>query len=264
MLVGADEKKMEQVREAMLQMISGWNQQHVASIVRETLDEIVTPIIYAEALDLIDVHHAAGRKVVIVSSAPEEVVRPLGEFLGVDDVIATRAAVDDDGNYTGELEFYVYGPHKAEAVRELAAREGHRPRGVLRVQRLDHRRADARAVGHPVAVNPDRDLARLARAEGWGVENFEHPVRLRDRVPVPARGPGDRGRRRARGRGRRRDVVVAPPPHPCRVTRLRSPDEPARRSGRAPGPHEAGPGTRVCRLVLMAFGVRPRGPCGPR
>ena len=46
-----------------------------------------------------------------------------------------------------------------------------------------------RAVGHPVAVNPDRDLARVARAEGWGVENFEHPVRLRDRMPVPALGP---------------------------------------------------------------------------
>jgi HAD superfamily hydrolase (TIGR01490 family) len=189
MLVGADEKKMEQVRVAMLKMISGWNQHHVASIVRETLDEIVTPIIYAEALDLIDMHHAEGRKVVIVSSAPEEVVRPLGEHLGVDDVIATRAAVDANGDYTGELEFYGYGPHKAEALRALAARE-----------HLDLAESYAysdsitdepmlRAVGHPVAVNPDRDLARLARAEGWGVENFEHPVRLRDRVPVPAPGP---------------------------------------------------------------------------
>ena len=70
MLVGADEKKMEKVRVAMLQMISGWNRDDVATIVREALDEIVTPIIYAEALDLIDFHHAAGRKVVIVSSSP--------------------------------------------------------------------------------------------------------------------------------------------------------------------------------------------------
>ena len=36
---------------------------------------------------------AAGRDVIIVSSAPEEVVRPLGEFLGVDDVIATGGTV---------------------------------------------------------------------------------------------------------------------------------------------------------------------------
>ena len=95
MLVGADEAKMEKLRDAMLDMIRGWNQHEVAGIVRETLDEVVTPIIFGEALDLIDEHQTAGRLVVIVSSAPEEVVRPLGEFLGVDDVIATRADVDE-------------------------------------------------------------------------------------------------------------------------------------------------------------------------
>jgi hypothetical protein len=42
-----------------------------------------------------------------------------------------------------------------------------------------------RAVGHPVAVNPDRDLARVAREEGWPILTFVRPVRLRDRVPVP-------------------------------------------------------------------------------
>ena len=88
MLVGADEAKMEKLRVAMLQMIRGWSQQEVAEIVRETLDDVVTPIVFSEALDLIREHQAAGRSVVIVSSAPEEVVRPIGEFLGVDDVIA--------------------------------------------------------------------------------------------------------------------------------------------------------------------------------
>jgi HAD superfamily hydrolase (TIGR01490 family) len=189
MLVGADEKKMEKVRVAMLQMISGWNQHHVASIVREALDEIVTPIIYAEALDLVDLHHAEGRKVVIVSSAPEEVVRPLGEFLGVDDVIATRAAVDANGDYTGELEFYGYGPHKADAVRALASREGIDLAGSYAYTDSITDEPMLRAVGHPVAVNPDRDLARVARAEGWGIEHFEHPVRLRDRMPTPGVGP---------------------------------------------------------------------------
>ena len=189
MLVGADEKKMEKVRVAMLQMINGWNQQHVASIVRETLDEIITPIIYAEALDLIDLHHAAGRKVVIVSSSPEEVVRPLGEFLGVDDVIATRAAVDARGDYTGELDFYGYGPHKAEGVRAMASREGIDLAESYAYSDSITDEPMLRAVGHPVVVNPDRDLARVARAEGWQIEHFEHPVRLRDRVPMPAVGP---------------------------------------------------------------------------
>ena len=44
-------------------------------------------------------------------------------------------------------------------------------------------------VGHPVAVNPDRELARVARDRGWEVRQFVQPVRLRDRVPVPPAAP---------------------------------------------------------------------------
>ena len=187
MLVGADEDKREKLRGAMLDMIRGWNQHEVAAIVREALDEVVTPIIFSEALDLIEEHQQAGRLVVIVSSAPEEVVRPLGEFLGVDDVIATQADVDDRGNYTGELAFYGYGPFKAEAIRAFADREGLE---LVESYAYSDSATDEpmlRAVGHPVAVNPDRDLARLARDEGWPVLKFVRPVRLRDRLPVPSR-----------------------------------------------------------------------------
>ena len=46
----------------------------MSDIVRETLDEVLTPIIYAEALELIEEHKAAGRKTVIISSSPIETV----------------------------------------------------------------------------------------------------------------------------------------------------------------------------------------------
>jgi HAD superfamily hydrolase (TIGR01490 family) len=182
MLVGADESKMEKLRAAMLDMIRGWNQRHVAGIVRDTLNEVVTPIIFKEALDLIAEHHAAGRRVVLVSSAPEEVVRPLGEHLGVDDVIATRAEVDADGNYTGELAFYGYGPNKAEAIVAMAAAEGIDLAQSYAYSDSITDEPMLRTVGRPVAVNPDRDLARLAKAEGWEVQHFARPVRLRDRM----------------------------------------------------------------------------------
>ena len=185
MLVGADENKMEKLRVAMLGMIRGWNRDHVAEIVRETLDEVVMPIIFAEALDLIAEHQREGRTVVIVSSAPEEVVAPLGEYLGVDEVIATRAEVDDDGNYTGELAYYGYGPHKASAIEELAAREGIDLSESYAYSDSVTDEPMLRLVGHPVAVNPDKELARVARAEGWPTVTFRRPVRLRDRVPVP-------------------------------------------------------------------------------
>jgi HAD superfamily hydrolase (TIGR01490 family) len=185
MLVGADENKMEKLRVAMLDMIRGWNRDHVAEIVREALDEVVTPIIFAEAVELIAEHQAEGRKVVIVSSAPEEVVAPLGEFLGVDEVIATRAEIDEDGAYTGELSYYGYGPHKATAIEELADREGIDLSESYAYSDSITDEPMLRVVGHPVVVNPDRELGRVAREEGWPVRHFVRPVRLRDRVPVP-------------------------------------------------------------------------------
>src|SRR4029079_1315733 len=70
MLVGADESKMGEVREAMLSLTKGWQQDHVAQIVAETLDEVISPIVFAEALELFDEHHAAGQQGVIVSPPP--------------------------------------------------------------------------------------------------------------------------------------------------------------------------------------------------
>jgi HAD superfamily hydrolase (TIGR01490 family) len=189
MLVGADEQKMEKLRVAMAAITRGWNRDHVASIVRETLTDVIEPIIYAEALELFDDHHAAGREVVIVSSAPLEVVEPMAEFLGADAAIGTRAAVDAEGDYTGDLEFYAYGPNKAQAIRELAARE------YINLP-MSYAYSDSitdlpmlEVVGHPVAVNPDKELGRVARERDWEIREFARPVRLRDRMPVPPAGP---------------------------------------------------------------------------
>jgi HAD superfamily hydrolase (TIGR01490 family) len=183
---GASERKLERIRELMLTLIKGWDHDQIKEIVREALEETVEPIIYAEALDLIEAHRAAGYKVYLVSASPDVIVQPLAEHLGVDGAIASRPLVGEDGRYTGEMEFYSYGPFKAEAMRELAAAEG-----------VDLEESSAysdsytdlpmlEAVGHPVAVNPDRVLAKVAREREWEVMQFTKPVRLRDRVATPS------------------------------------------------------------------------------
>jgi phosphoserine phosphatase len=157
----------------------------VARIVRETLDDVVEPIIYAEALELIEQHQAEGRRTYIVSASPEEIVQPLAEYLGVDGAIASRAVVDLDGRYTGEMAFYAYGPFKAEAIDNLAMFEGIDLAASYAYSDSYTDVPMLEVVGHPVAVNPDRVLARLARERGWEIRQFTRPVRLRDRVPVP-------------------------------------------------------------------------------
>lgn len=189
MLVGADEAKMERMRESMLRLTKGWDQARIAEIVRETLDEVVSPIIFAEAIELIEEHQRAGRRIVIVSSSPAEVVEPLASYLGVTTFIATRAAVDGEGRYTGELEFYAYGPHKADAMREMAERDGIDLAASYAYSDSITDLPMLEVVGHPVVVNPDRELGRIAAEREWEVRTFARPVRLRDRMPAPPGGP---------------------------------------------------------------------------
>lgn len=181
--LGAGEKRMGRTREAMLELTRGWDSERVTQIVRETLLETVEPIIYQEALALMEEHRKAGRRVYIVSAAPEEIVQPLAELLGADGAVASRAEIDPQGRYTGMLAFYASGPSKAEAIAALAqthqihlAESFAYSDSITDLPMLE-------AVGHPVVVNPDRALARLAAERGWEVRQFTQPVRLRNRGP---------------------------------------------------------------------------------
>jgi hypothetical protein len=97
--------------------------------------------------------------------------------------------VDDDGRYTGEMAFYAYGPNKAVAMREFAEAENIDLAASFAYSDSATDLPLLEVVGHPVVVNPDRELMKAAREHEWEVRRFVHPVRLRDRVPVPPAGP---------------------------------------------------------------------------
>lgn len=192
-MFGADHAQLERVRMELAELTRGWDKREIEQLVEETVDEVVAPLVFAEALALIDEHHRAGRKVVVISSSPVEVVAPLGKYLGVDEVIGTRPEIDGEGKYTGRLDFYAYGPGKAVAIRDMSEREG-----IV----LDESYAYSdsatdipmlETVGHPVAVNPDRELRQVAEQRGWEVMEFQRPVTIRTRLatipkPVPVIG----------------------------------------------------------------------------
>ena len=184
--LGADEVRLERVRDTALRVSKGWEQRRISAIVRETITEVIEPIVYAEALELMAMHREAGRKVFIVSASPEEIVAPLAQYLGADEAVATRAVLDENGCYTGDVERYCYGPEKVRVLRELAERDGIDLDASYAYSDSATDAPMLAAVGHAIAVNPDRELLRLARTAGWEVVRFSHRVQLRERVVFPS------------------------------------------------------------------------------
>ncbi len=181
-LIGADENKMDRMRAALLELTKGWDKERVSALVRETLAEIIDPIIFAEALELIEEHRAAERRIYIVSSSAEEIVKPLAEYIGVPNVIATRATIDAEGRYSGELEFYAYAEGKREAILEEAQKMGIDLSASYAYSDSATDLPMLEAVGHPHAVNPDKELRKVAEERGWPILKFQNPVSLRRRI----------------------------------------------------------------------------------
>ena len=183
---GADQDQLERIKEELSNMTRGWSRDEVVSLVEETVDQVVAPLVFAEALAIIDEHRRAGRRVVVVSASPEEIVRPLCRYLGIEDVIATRSEVDDQGRYTGQIQLYAYGPGKAEAIAEMARAEEIDLEGSYSYSDSATDLPMLEIVGHPVAVNPDTELRAIAEDRGWEIRRFESAVTLRDKLTAKA------------------------------------------------------------------------------
>ena len=183
---GADHDQMEKMRQFMSQLCAGWDVATVREIVTDTLLNTVEPLVYDEAVNLIEEHRLAGRDIVIVSASGAEVVDPIGQMLGADRVVATRMEIVD-GHYTGNIDYYAYAEEKARAIEELAEQVGY---DLTECYAYSDSITDVhmlQVVGHPSAVNPDKELRRVANERGWPVLTFVRPVALRPHFLPAAR-----------------------------------------------------------------------------
>jgi len=138
----------------------------------EKLEGLVTPY----ARPLLDEHRRAGRPVVLATTTPHDLVEPLAERLGFDDVVATRYGETDSGEYTGKLEGeFVWATGKLSAVRRWAERNGIDLDQSYAYSDSFYDIPLLSAVGHPHAVNPDPRLQIVATLRRWPVLHLDVP-----------------------------------------------------------------------------------------
>jgi HAD superfamily hydrolase (TIGR01490 family) len=172
-LRGATDEETAVVLAQIKKLLRGVRERDLAWMAPEVLAGII-PRIYPQMLDEVRSHQDAGRPVFIVSAAGNELVSMLAYVLAMDGGIGTAYAVGEDGLMTGELDGpFMYGEGKVEAMRGFAKDHDI---DLAESYAYSDSASDLpmlRAVGHPVAVNPDAPLAELAKAEGWRVMRFE-------------------------------------------------------------------------------------------
>ena len=186
LLVGAGTQRSSSLMEHLALMSAGISRRDLVEVVEGALTTAIEPAVYAEALDLIEGHRRAGHDVVVVSASISEMVAPIARLVGADRAVATHMEVGEDGLFTGRIARSMLHSEKVVALREDAAAHGIDPARCWAYSDSISDEPMLSAVGHPVAVNPDRDLRRLAQERDWPVRDFARPVRLRPRWEPPS------------------------------------------------------------------------------
>jgi HAD superfamily hydrolase (TIGR01490 family) len=133
----------------------------------------VLPRLYPQMLDVAYGHQDAGVPVFICTAATQGTADMLAHVLGFDGAAGSRLEARD-GVYTGGFDGpFCYREGKPVRMRELAEARGLDLEASWAYSDSESDLPMLRAVGHPVAVNPDRELALVARAQGWEVMRFE-------------------------------------------------------------------------------------------
>jgi HAD superfamily hydrolase (TIGR01490 family) len=191
---GASHEAVRRGAEDGLRLLAGYRPEELRGLVAEAMEPVLRPLVYAEPLRLVEHHRARGERVFVVSATLQEIVEAIADELGFDGALGTICEVRD-GRYTGRALRALHAEAKAACLKELAAREDLDLSACTAYSDSHTDLPFLDAVGHPVAVNPDRQLRRVAADRGWPVLEFSARAypHARRRVPPVVVGAGIAG-----------------------------------------------------------------------
>ena len=171
-LHGSTDEMTDRLKEDVAEMIRDVSVRDLERLTPDILAGLL-PRVFPQMLRIAWDHQDAGRRIYVVTAASQEMAELVARTLVFDGAIGFRSEIVD-GRYTGRPAGpFTYREGKAQAIRELAAREGIDLASSWGYSDSESDLPMLRAVGHPVAVNPDHELLRVAREESWDVLRFD-------------------------------------------------------------------------------------------
>jgi HAD superfamily hydrolase (TIGR01490 family) len=179
-LKGSTDERTEALKQRIGEALSGVRVRDMQRLAPAVLGGVL-PKLYPQMLEIAYRHQDEGRPIFICTAASQEMAELMAVVLTFDGAIGTASEIRD-GHYTGrEAGPFTYREGKAQAMRELAAREGIDLSASWAYTDSESDLPMLRLVGHPVAVNPDAELARIAAEQEWEILRFD---RLRRRLKL--------------------------------------------------------------------------------
>ncbi|MGH7931668.1 MAG: HAD family hydrolase [Candidatus Binataceae bacterium] len=177
MLALAEQRDRYLLNVALFEVFKGISRDRLWTLGEEYCERILRGHLYPHAVEMIEANRAVGIEPVLVTGSPDFIVAPLAEFLRVETFAANRL-VYSRGHATGRLrEPVMAGDAKAVWCAEYAAANGLSLEACWGYADSHYDLSFLAALGHPVAVNPDRKLMATARSRQWPVIRFEKPAR---------------------------------------------------------------------------------------
>ncbi|MGO9062875.1 MAG: HAD family hydrolase [Candidatus Binataceae bacterium] len=156
----------------MFEIFKGISRDRLIVLGEEYCERVLMNRFYAQALDLLEGNRAAGLKPILVTGSPDFVVAALARRLGVEVYAANRLAFSRNLASGRLREPIMAGEEKARWCEEFAGRQGLRLKDCWGYADSYYDLPFLTALGHPVAVNPDRRLEATARDRQWPIIRF--------------------------------------------------------------------------------------------
>jgi HAD superfamily hydrolase (TIGR01490 family) len=161
----------------MFEAFKGISKDRLVELGREYCDRILFDRLYPKGVELIEANRRAGLEPVLVTGSPDFVVAPLARRMGIDDFSANRMAFSR-GLATGRLhEPIMATAEKATWCESYASERGMKLADCWGYADSQYDLPFLTALGHPVAVNPDKRLRATAMSRQWPIIHLEKEAR---------------------------------------------------------------------------------------
>lgn len=157
----------------MIGWVKGLPEEIFTNLCRTVFGEILLPSAYNMVGPEIEMHRKNHGKTVILSSSLLQICRQFTTYFGMDDVVCSEIEAQNGiltGRASGSL---CFGPEKLVRMKEYCEKNNSNPEEAWYYADSFSDVPVLEVVGHPVCVNPDKQLMKRALENKWKIYQWE-------------------------------------------------------------------------------------------